>query len=436
VIPANPYAYFFDLLDTLGKFLQRPDVQRQIIAILAVAVLALLLTRWLRKWVGPAYVRWLWKHHREFHDPQTGRRTLRYHLARTVMTFANFLLLPALTLVGLRIATNYFVRQAWLTGLIARIDGVVWILVAYGIFLALLHLFFYRRVVRQYQRRLLAPAVAVIVFFYLLDTVADLPLLGATPIIPFGQVEITLAIVTTVILLLYFWFVMAWAITDIAFRSLTHWTRSNKGALAAGLTIARYILIGIGVVIAGNMLGFNATTVAAITGGFSIGIGFALQDVLKNFFGGILILFEGSVRPGDYVVLGANEGVVDRINIRSTVVRTEDSMEIVVPNGDWLRTPVNTYTGSSRDMRIRLDFAFKNNANAADVMGMLVEAAMMNPNVLQKPEPRTILVNYSAAVINYQLQFWIEDAIHKLRVSSEVRESVYTLLEERDIELA
>ncbi len=432
----SPYAYFSDWLDTLVKFGQRPEVVRQLLAILVVVVLALLLTRLLRKYVGRRYAAWLMRHRDEFRTATKGGRTLRYHLIRTVMTFANFLLFPAITLIGLRVATTGFARQAWLTGLIVRIDVIVWILGAYGIFLAVAYILFNRRAVRQYQRRLLSPAIGVVIFFYLLDTVTDLRLSGATPLIPFGATPITLAAAVTVILLLYFWFVLAWAITDLTYRSMTRWTRTNEGALSAGLTIVRYILIGIGIAIAGNLLGFNATTIAAVTGGFSIGIGFALQDVLKNFFGGVVILFEGSVRPGDYVVVGGNEGTVDRINIRSTVVRTEDSLEIVVPNGDWLRTSVSTYTGSSREIRARMDFGFKNEGNAQEVMAMLIEAASMQLHVLQKPSPRVVLLDYSAAVINYQLLFWVEDAIHKVRTVTDVRLAVFRSLEERGIKLA
>ncbi len=432
----TPYAYLFDFLDSMGKFLRRPDVQRQLLAIVLITVLAILLTRELRRRIGPHYASWLLRNHVRFHSFATGHRTLLYYGVRMLATLANLLAVPIFMLLGLRAAAAWFVREAWLTGLLVRMEGIAWILAIYGLLLTVLYLIFRRYVVRQYANRLLTPALAVIIAAYVLRTVADMQALGAIPLLQLGETLITLQLLVTVSLLLYFWFAIAWAFTDLLYRALTHWTNANKGALTAGFTIGRYVLVGMGIAVAASMLGFNATTVAAITGGFSIGIGFALQDVLKNFFGGILILFEGSVRPGDYVMVGGNEGVVDRLNIRSTVVRTEDNVEIVVPNGDWLRMPITTYTGSSRETQLKLDFAFQSETNLAEVMALLTEAARMQSDVIASPAPQVVLLGFTATQIQCRLQFWVTDAIVKGRVTNNVRLAAYSMLSARNVALA
>jgi small-conductance mechanosensitive channel len=198
----------------------------------------------------------------------------------------------------------------------------------------------------------------------------------------------------------------------------------------------RYVLIGLGVFMAMSVLGFNPTTVAAITGGLSIGIGFALQDVLKNFFGGLVILFEGTVRPGDYVEVGGKEAVVQKLSIRSTVVRTADNLEIIVPNQDWLSRSVITYTGTNRRVRQRFPISIPRTVEAGQVFQLLNDTARKHPLVLDEPGPAVSIANFNGANVDYVLTYWVDDAAKMGKVNADMRLMLLKALEHEEVPVA
>ena len=185
-----------------------------------------------------------------------------------------------------------------------------------------------------------------------------------------------------------------------------------------------------------SVLGFDPTTVAAISGGLSIGIGFALQDVLKNFFGGLVILFEGTVRPGDYVEVGGKEAVVQKLNIRSTLVRTGDNVEIIVPNQAWLNNSVITYTGSSRSVRLRFPLSAPRKVDAGQVFQLVNDTVRKHPLVLDDPIPSVTVANFNGANVDYLLTIWVADAAKMGRVQSDIRLMLLRAFENADVPLA
>jgi small-conductance mechanosensitive channel len=220
---------------------------------------------------------------------------------------------------------------------------------------------------------------------------------------------------------LYFWINATYGFQDVAQRVIVRRSHLHAGSVEASLTILRYVLIGLGIVVAMSVLGFNPTTVAAISGGLSIGIGFALQDVLKNFFGGLVILFEGTVRPGDYVEVGGKEAVVQKLNIRSTVVRTGDNVEIIVPNQDWLSRSVITYTGTNRRVRLRYPVSVPRSVEVGEVFQLLNTTARKHPLVLDDPGPSVSIANFNGANVDYLLTYWVDDAAKMGKVNADMR---------------
>ncbi|MBK8047771.1 MAG: mechanosensitive ion channel [Anaerolineales bacterium] len=197
----------------------------------------------------------------------------------------------------------------------------------------------------------------------------------------------------------------------------------------------RYGLITLGLIVLFRVIGLNAATVAAITGGLSIGVGFALQDVLKNFLGGIILLFEGTVRPGDWVDIGGTEGEVETLSIRSTVVKTFDNVEYIVPNQNWLNSVVTTYTRSSRRVRTRIPIGVSYDSDVRQVQKLLIDTALSHPLVLKDPAPGAALVNFGDSSVDFIVLVWVEDAKIKGKVAGELRFMIWDAFKANGIEI-
>jgi small-conductance mechanosensitive channel len=276
----------------------------------------------------------------------------------------------------------------------------------------------------------------VIIVLLILSRLTDLNQLAQVILFPLFNSPITIGALFLATVGLYFWIDATYGIQDILQRLIVSRTHLHAGSVEASLTILRYVLIGLGVFAAMSVLGFNPTTVAAITGGLSIGIGFALQDVLKNFFGGLVILFEGTVRPGDYVEVGGKEAVVQKLSIRSTVVRTADNVEIIVPNQDWLSRSVITYTGTNRRVRQRFTVSVPREVEAGRVFQLLSDTARKHPLVLDDPGPGVSIAGFNGANVEYVLTYWVDDAAKMGKVNSDMRLMLLKAFDHEEIPLA
>ena len=104
--------------------------------------------------------------------------------------------------------------------------------------------------------------------------------------------------------------------------------------------VLKYIVYGVGLILALSALGVSFNSLMLVAGALGVGIGFGLQSIVNNFVCGIIILFEKSLRIGDFVELADGLlGEVREINIRSTLLRTLDNADIIVPNAPCETSP-------------------------------------------------------------------------------------------------
>ncbi|HHY57508.1 MAG TPA: mechanosensitive ion channel [Chloroflexi bacterium] len=342
---------------------------------------------------------------------------------------------PALATLFLYGAYVYFVVQGWYSGLLG---GLVTLFAAYLVFRLLMGLAYAvgnPARVQYYHQRFFGPLFGVFVVLLVVNTITDITTIADATVLHLEEGWLSLGALFAATVGFYFW-IMAISLIKDLIKSYYGWrTGANTGSLNAALTLVQYGLIGLGLFAIFNILQFNPTTVAAITGGLSIGIGFALQDVLKNFLGGIIVLFEGSVRPGDWVEVAGAEGEVDKLSIRSTVVRTFDNVEYIVPNQDWLSSTVTTYTRNSRRVRTRVPVGVSYNADPHAVQKLLIETALAHPDVVKEPPPAAPLVDFGASSVDFVVLAWVDDAKIKGKVAAELRMRIWDALKAAGVEI-
>jgi len=431
----DDYSILFDLYNTTARYISRFLVQRQLLAIILILLVTSLLAAAAVDWGERRYVRWCWSNRRRLHD-RKGHWRWSYRVRRLAAIVLQQVTFPLLAIALTQAAIGLFANLGWLNGLLYWSINLLLLFTAYRLLIALLYILVRRRRARRYHKRLFGPLIFVVICLLILSRLTDLNQLAHVILFPLFDNPVTIGALFLATVGLYFWIDATYGVQDIVKRLIMSRTKTHEGTVEASLTILRYLLIGLGVYAAMSVLGLNPTTVAAITGGLSIGVGFALQDVLKNFFGGLVILFEGTVRPGDYVEVGGKEAIVQKLSIRSTVVRTADNVEIIVPNQDWLNRPVITYTGSSRSVRLRFTLNIPRRIEAGQVFQVLTDTVRKHPLVRQDPGPSVTIANFSGDRVEYLLTVWVADAMQMGRVQSDIRLMLLHALEKADIPLA
>lgn len=142
----------------------------------------------------------------------------------------------------------------------------------------------------------------------------------------------------------------------------------------------------------------------------SLGIGLGLQPIAANFVSGLIILFDRSVKVGDFVVLpDGQEGVVDAINMRSTIVETYDGKDIMVPNTKFTEEVYENWTHKDPRQRYEVYFSVAYDTDIDTLEGILIPAVLEHHQVLTDPEmPDLELREFGDFGIKFAIEFWCD----------------------------
>ncbi len=137
-----------------------------------------------------------------------------------------------------------------------------------------------------------------------------------------------------------------------------------------------------------SMLGVKWNNLAWIVSALSVGIGFGLQEIVKNFVSGLILLTERPVKVGDMVSISGVEGDIRRINVRATEIQLSDRSTVIVPNSQLISQNLRNVTmGNSTQGVATLVLTFPLNTDPEQVRDLLLEAYREHPAILDKPAP-------------------------------------------------
>jgi len=187
-----------------------------------------------------------------------------------------------------------------------------------------------------------------------------------------------------------------------------------RGTHASLYTVGRlthYTIIIIAVLIALSSIGLDFSNLALVAGALSVGIGFGLQSIVSNFVSGLIILFEQTLRVGDYIELDTGiTGTVKAINVRSTLINTNDNIDIVVPNSEFVTSRLTNWTLGETILRIRIPFGVAYGTDKELVKKAALEAVEQVPYTLTHMKDRVAdvwLVEYGDSSLNFLLLVWV-----------------------------
>ena len=196
---------------------------------------------------------------------------------------------------------------------------------------------------------------------------------------------------------------------------LTRWLAHGvlrRGGVDPGITeeiatLVRYGVTALGVVIILQaVIGVNLATIVGLLAGIGVGLGFGLQNIISNFFSGLIILFERPIKVGEKVRVGEAVGTVRRIAIRSTTIIADDNTAIIVPNSDIISQRVTNWRYASRSGRVQVKVRCPATRDPALVLGRLTEAAHSMPWANDAPAPEAVLLDMSDGWMHFEVRVW------------------------------
>lgn len=174
--------------------------------------------------------------------------------------------------------------------------------------------------------------------------------------------------------------------------------------------LAGYVILVIGAVAALSSAGLNLSSLTVFAGAIGIGVGLGLQGVVKEFVSGIFLIFDRMVSVGDYIELeGGTRGAIAEIGPRATRIRTNDNVNIIIPNSHLIQGPVTNWTLKGDTRRIHIPFSVAYGAARGDVRRAVLEAARASPFTLPETEQRKSqvwLVGFGDSSLNFELLVW------------------------------
>jgi small-conductance mechanosensitive channel len=197
-------------------------------------------------------------------------------------------------------------------------------------------------------------------------------------------------------------------------------------------SLAYYVVLVLGVLLAISVAGFDLTNLAIIAGALSVGIGFGLQNVVNNFVSGLILLFERPIRVGDVIDYQGQWAEVQEIKVRSTLIQTYDRAELIVPNSELVSNTVTNWTHSSQLARIVMDIGVAYGSDTALVRDLLMQAASEHPEVYADPEPTVLFRNFGDSALEFQLRCFTH-LDYYLGVPSDLRFRIDQLFREHGI---
>jgi small-conductance mechanosensitive channel len=215
--------------------------------------------------------------------------------------------------------------------------------------------------------------------------------------------------------------------------------RRGLGDEGSGRMVSRLVHYGLmlgGVVAALQTIGIDLSTLFAAGAVFTVGLGFAMQNIAQNFVSGVILMFERSIKPGDVLEVDGQVVRVKRIGIRATIARTRNEEEIIIPNSTLIQGTVKSYTLSDSLCLIGAQVGVAYGSDMALVRRTLEESARRLDWQASGTEPRVLLAGFGSSSVDWGVYVWTTDPWRGRRLLSSLNEAIWWGLKEAGVTIA
>jgi small-conductance mechanosensitive channel len=250
-----------------------------------------------------------------------------------------------------------------------------------------------------------------------------------------GQISVTLGSILLFLVSVYAAFWLARTVRFLLRDEVLPKMDLPRGVGNSVSSLSYYALVLIGLMVALAAAGFEMSQFALVFGALGVGIGLGLQDVVKNFVSGLILMFERPIQPGDVVEVSGTSGKVREIGMRATTLTTFEGADVVVPNGALLSEKLINWTLSDMNRRIDVEVGVAYRSDPRRVLALLREVALGTPGIQPEPAPAIVFKGFGASSLDFGVRAWTHDFGDWVTIRTEMTARIYEALMQEGIEI-
>jgi small-conductance mechanosensitive channel len=253
----------------------------------------------------------------------------------------------------------------------------------------------------------------------------------------YNDIQLTVAKIIQVPLILFaMWFVVT-HIGKLIKRTLLSKKISQD---AVHLFTRIYFILSIAILVFTSLevLNIPLTAFAFVSGAIAIGVGFGAQNIINNFISGWILMWERPIRIGDFLEVGSAKGVVETINTRSTRIRRNDGVHMLIPNSQLLENTVTNWTLIDGNARSSVSVGVAYGSDVVLIKKLIQQVLDEHDLILKTPKSAVLFDDFADSSLVFNAIFWVcaESETMLRTVRSDIRFSLYDIFEQHNVVIA
>ncbi|MEZ5313526.1 MAG: mechanosensitive ion channel [Thermoanaerobaculia bacterium] len=251
-----------------------------------------------------------------------------------------------------------------------------------------------------------------------------------------GDTAVTVVTLITVVVVLAISVLLARVVSMVFGRLLRRQGKVGEGEIRALMRVVRYAIWFAGTAIAISTAGIDLTALFAAGAVFAVAVGFAMQHIVQNFVAGVILLLERAIKPGDVLEVEGQMVKVVAMGIRTTVARTLNDEDLIIPNNTLAQSSVRNFTLRDPEYRLRVTVGVAYSSDMEAVHRVLDRVAREQSWRLETFEPRILLHQFGSSSVDWEVSVWIDDPWRVRNLRSELQRAIWRAFQEAKITIA
>lgn len=251
-----------------------------------------------------------------------------------------------------------------------------------------------------------------------------------------SDVEINVATVFVFLMIILVSLILSWIIRHGVQRYFRMRGVGTEGTIAATNRLVHYAVVLIGLGIALDTIGINLNALFAAGAVFAVAIGFAMRNIVENFISGILLLVERVIKPGDVIDVEGQRVKIVEMRIRTTVARTRDGEDIIIPNAILVQSMVKNHTMRDTLHRVTVLVGVTYDSDMRHVRETLENVAERFEHRHAGSNVMIGITDFGDSSVVWRVMVWIDEPFDAVLVGTWLREAVWFALKDADITIA
>ncbi|WP_079509055.1 mechanosensitive ion channel family protein [Mesobacillus jeotgali] len=252
-----------------------------------------------------------------------------------------------------------------------------------------------------------------------------------------GEVEVTALLIVIAFLIVSLAHRLVKLFNKYILSSVYDYYGVDRGLGYTFNQIIYYIVMFAALAVSLTSVGINLTAIGAVFGVLGIGIGFGMRNVAGNFVSGIIILFERPIEVGEIIQINEKVGRVEKIRLRSTIIRTAKEGTLIVPNQYFIEQIIKNRTSARMMAQVRVSIAF--GIDTEVVQALLEQAATeikeKENGILDSPEPDIRFVDFNSRAMEFLIEIPVVNFEIKEKIESKMRHMAAAIFIKNNIQL-